>query len=82
VQTRTCPQINHPQSSENAQNPGTKSCRIQYDYGSGKNVYPVEVKYEESLASLFMGYDDDELATANTNMCTLLDYELNASMEM
>jgi len=47
-----------------------------------KNVYPVEVKYEESLASLFMGYDENELPTATTNMCTLLDYELNASMEM
>ena len=47
-----------------------------------KNVYPVEVKYEESLASLFMGYYNDKLSTATTNMRTLLDYELNASTEM
>jgi hypothetical protein len=47
-----------------------------------KNVYPVEIKYEEGLASLFLGYDDSELPTASTDMRTLLDYELNASMEM
>ena len=47
-----------------------------------KNVYPAEVKYEESLASLFLGYAEDKLATATTNMRTLLDYELNTSMEM
>jgi len=46
------------------------------------NVYLVEVKYEESLASLFLGYDANELATATTNMRTLLDYELITSMEM
>ena len=34
------------------------------------------------MASLFMGYDDNELSTGTTNMRTLLDYELNASMEM
>jgi len=38
-----------------------------------KNVYPVEIKYEETLASLFLGYDETELLTATTNMRTLLD---------
>lgn len=47
-----------------------------------KNVYLVEVKYEESLTSLFLGYSEDELETATTNMYTLLDCKLNTSMEM
>jgi len=47
-----------------------------------KHVYLVDIKYEESLASLFMGYSKDKLETATTNMRTLLDYKSNATMEV
>jgi len=47
-----------------------------------KNVYPVEIKFEQNLESLFIGNREDELETATTNMRTLLDYELNATMEI